>query len=318
MRRVLKIIAQRLALGIFTLSAISVLIFFGTQLLPGDVAETILGQQATPETVAAIRHELGLDRPAFERFAEWVINLSHGDLGTSLANGTPIAGLMAERLANTLILALCAAAIAIPMSIGLGILSVMNKGRIADRITSWTALTFISLPEFFLGYALIFIFCVQLGWLPNLSNVYASMGLVERLHAIILPCATLVLIVSAHMIRMTRVAILNVLSSPFIEMARLKGLSTFRVVGIHALANAVAPIVTVVVLNLAYLIVGVVVVEVVFVYPGVGQMMVDSVSKRDIPVVQACALIFGATYIFMNTVADIVSLLANPRIRYPK
>jgi peptide/nickel transport system permease protein len=318
MRRVLKIIAQRIALGIFTLSAISVLIFFGTQLLPGDVAETILGQQATAETVAAIRRELGLDRPAFERFIDWLARLSHGDLGTSLANGTPISGLLAERLANTLMLASCAAVIAVPLSIGLGILSVMNKGRIVDRLTSWTALTFISLPEFFLGYALIFIFCVQFGWLPNLSNVYASMGLAERLHAIILPCATLVLIVSAHMIRMTRVAILNVLSSPFIEMARLKGLSTFRVVGIHALANAIAPIVTVVVLNLAYLIVGVVVVEVVFVYPGIGQMMVDSVSKRDIPVVQACALIFGATYILMNTVADVVALLSNPRIRHPK
>lgn len=312
------LVGQRFVLGLLTLMVISVLIFFGTQLLPGDLAHTILGHQASPESVAALNRELNLDRPAVERFAEWVTNLLHGDLGKSLANGTPITDLIGERLGNTFFLAGLAALISVPISVALGVISVINKGGWLDRGISWWTLSLISLPDFFLGYTLIFIFSVTLGWLPNLSSVYTGMGLWERLTAVALPCASLVLIVSPHMIRMTRVAILNVLGSPYIEMGHLKGLSVFRVVGVHALANAISPIITVVVLNMAYLVVGVVIIEVVFVYPGIGQLMVDSVSKRDVPVVQACALIFGATYIVMNIVADTMSMIGNPRIRYSR
>jgi len=312
MKNLAAIVARRIVLGVLTLAAISLLIFFGTQLLPGDVAETILGHQATPASIAALRRDMHLDEPALSRFLGWAIGLMRGDLGHSLANGTPVAALIGERLANTLVLAGCAAAASVPVSLSLGILCVVFKAL------SWMTLSMISLPEFFLGYALIFVFSVSLGLMPNLSNVHPGMGLAAHLQALALPTATLVLIVSAHMIRMTKVSILNVLGSPFIEMARLKGLAPLRVVGVHALANAVAPIVTVVVLNMAYLVVGVVIVEVVFVYPGMGQLMVDSVAKRDIPVVQACALIFGAIYILMNIVADIVVLVSNPRIRYPR
>lgn len=318
MKNLAAIVARRIVLGVLTLAAISLLIFFGTQLLPGDVAETILGHQATPASIAALRRDMHLDEPALSRFFGWAIGLMRGDLGHSLANGTPVAALIGERLANTLVLAGCAAAASVPMSLSLGILCVIFKGSLFDKALSWMTLSMISLPEFFLGYALIFVFSVSLGLIPNLSNVHPGMGLAAHLQALALPTATLVLIVSAHMIRMTKVSILNVLGSPFIEMARLKGLAPLRVVGVHALANAVAPIVTVVVLNMAYLVVGVVIVEVVFVYPGMGQLMVDSVAKRDIPVVQACALIFGAIYILMNIVADIVVLVSNPRIRYPR
>lgn len=312
------LIGQRMVMGLITLMVISVLIFFGTQLLPGDLAHTILGHQASPEAVAALNRELNLDRPATERFAGWVMDLIHGDLGKSLANGTPIIDLIGERLGNTFFLAGLAALIAVPISVVLGVASVINKGGWLDRGISWLTLSLISLPDFFLGYTLIFVFSVTLGWLPNLSSVYTGMDFLSRITAVALPCAALVLIVSPHMIRMTRVAILNVLGSPYVEMGYLKGLSSSRVVGIHALANAISPIITVVVLNMAYLVVGVVIIEVVFVYPGIGQLMVDSVSKRDVPVVQACALIFGATYILMNIVADTLAMIGNPRIRYSR
>ncbi|WP_438397331.1 ABC transporter permease [Caballeronia sp. DA-9] len=318
MKSISLLVAQRVFLGLLILFAISILIFFGTQLLPGDVAHAILGQQATPESVAALNEQLHLNRPPMERFLEWIDAIVQGDLGKSLANDISVSALIGERLTNTFFLAAIAGTIAVPFSLFLGIVSVVNKNSVMDKCISWLNLTFISFPDFFLGYVLIFIFSVKLGWVPNLANVHPGMGLGERFSAIALPCLTLVFIVSAHMTRMTKVAILNVLGSSYIEMARLKGLSSLRVVGIHALANAIAPVVTVIVLNLAYLVVGVVVVEVVFVYPGVGQLMVDSVSKRDIPVVQACALIFGATYIALNLVADIVAVTSNPRIRYPK
>ena len=318
MRSLSSVIAQRAALGLMTLAAISVLIFFGTLLLPGDVAHAILGHQATPDAVAALNRELRLDRPATVRFFGWLTDLVHGDLGNSLASGMPVTQLIGERLQNTLVLAGAAAVVAIPLSLTLGILAVIYRGTLFDRIISWSTLSFISFPDFFVGYAFIYLFSVTWHVVPNLSNVYAGMPFREHFMAMLLPCATLVLIVSAHMTRMTRVAILNVLGSPFIEMARLKGVSSLRVVGVHALANAISPIVMVIVVNIAYLVVGVVVIEVVFVYPGIGQLMVDSVSKRDIPVVQACALIFGATYILLNMLADILAMSANPRIRYPK
>jgi peptide/nickel transport system permease protein len=318
MRSLSGVIAQRTAFGLLTLAAISILIFFGTLLLPGDVAHAILGHQATPDALAALNRELHLDRPAAVRFFNWLNDLVHGDLGKSLANGIPVTDLIGERLQNTLVLAGFAALVAIPFSLTLGIVAVIYRGGFFDRIISWSTLSFISFPDFFVGYAFIYLFSVTLHVVPNLSNVYAGMPLREHFLAMLLPCSTLVLIVSAHMIRMTRVAIINVLGSPFIEMARLKGVSSLRVVGVHALANAISPIVTVIVVNIAYLVVGVVVIEVVFVYPGIGQLMVDSVSKRDIPVVQACALIFGATYILLNMLADILAMFANPRVRYPK
>jgi peptide/nickel transport system permease protein len=315
---VLTLVLRRVIIGLMTLAAVSVLIFFGTQLLPGDVAQAILGHQATKESVAALRRALELDRPLVERFVSWAARLLHGDLGTSLANGRPVGPMIAERLGNTLFLAGVTALIAVPTSIALGIASVIWRGSVFDRLLGAASLGLISLPEFFLGYALIFLFSVELGWVPSLSSVQATMPLSSRLFAILLPCLTLALIVSAHMIRMTKVAVINVLDAPYVEMARLKGLSVARVVGVHALANAISPIVTVVVINLAYLVAGIVVVEVVFVYPGMGQLIVDSVAKRDIPVVQACAIIFGSSYIGLNILADVIALVANPRLRFPR
>jgi len=310
-------IAKRLALGLLTLFVISVIIFGATELLPGDLAQSILGQSATPETVAAFRKELGLDLPAHVRYVHWLGGAIQGDFGTSLANKRPIADLIATRLGNTLFLALYAAAISVPLSLLLGILAALWRNSIFDRAANALALTSISFPEFFVAYILIFVLA-QSGFFPSMARMDASVGFGEALYRTFLPALTLTLVVTAHMMRMTRAAIINLLASPYIEMARLKGMPPGRVILRHALPNALAPIITVVALNLAYLITGVVVVEVVFVYPGLGQLMVDSVSKRDFPVVQAVALIFAAAYVLLNLTADVLSTLSNPRLIHRK
>lgn len=306
-------IAKRLALGLLTLFVISLIIFSATEMLPGDLAKAVLGQSATEETLAAFRRELGLDQPAHTRYLNWLSGAVQGDFGTSLANQRPISELIGTRLENTLFLALYAAAISVPLSLMLGVLAALFRNTVFDRSANALALTSISFPEFFVAYILIFVLA-QSGLFPSMSRVDATTGFGESLYRTFLPALTLTLVVTAHMMRMTRAAIINLLASPYIEMARLKGMKPMRVILRHALPNALAPIITVVALNLAYLITGVVVVEVVFVYPGLGQLMVDSVSKRDIPVVQAVALIFAAAYVLLNLTADVLSTLSNPRL----
>ena len=312
------LLIQRLGLSALLLLAVSVVVFLGIEALPGDFAQTYLGQSATPQAVANIRAELGLDRPAVTRYFEWLGGVVQGDFGNSWASGNSVTEQIGLRLGNTLFLAFWAALVSVPLAVGLGMLAVHFRNRWPDRLINVVSLGAISLPEFFVGYILILFVAVQGGWVTFPSTVYADMPFGQRLEAIILPCATLVLVVLAHMMRMTRAAILNVMSSPYIETAELKGLDTLRIIARHAAPNAVAPIITVVALNLAYLVVGVVVVEVVFVYPGMGQYMVDAVTVRDMPVVQACGLIFAAVYILLNMSADILSILANPRLRHPR
>jgi peptide/nickel transport system permease protein len=313
-----RLVAQRLALGLLTLRAVSVLIFAGTEILPGDVATAILGQSATPETVEAIRASLRLHDPAPVRYGRWLAGFARGDLGTSLASRRPVTDQLGFRLRNTLFLAGLAAAVSVPLAIGLGLLTAMSENSLFDRAVNAVTLALISVPEFFIGYVLILVVAVQLGWLPSLSAVSAEMTLGQRLQISALPAATLTVVVLAHMLRMTRAAVLAVMTSPFVEMAVLKGLATWRIVVQHALPNALAPIANVVAFNLAYLVVGVVVVEVVFVYPGMGQLMVDAVSLRDVPVVQACGLIFASTYVGLNLLADVAAIVSNPRLRHPR
>jgi peptide/nickel transport system permease protein len=315
---ILKLIAQRLALGVFLLLAASVLIFVGTEILPGDVAASILGQGATEQSLANLRAELGLNEPALARYFGWLSGVLQGDLGVSLSNRRDIAEAMSVRLSNTLFLAFWAAVIAVPLAILLGLLAVRYEGRWPDKLISGVTLSTISIPEFLLGYIVMFYFAVQYRLFPSVATVNANMSLGESLNAIALPVLVLVLVVLGHMMRMTRAAILNVMQSAYIETAELKGLRSFTIIRRHALPNAIAPVVNVVMINLAYLVVGVVVVEVVFVYPGMGQYLVDHVAKRDVPVVQACGIVFAAVYIGLNLVADIVSILANPRLRHPK
>jgi len=315
---VLGIIGKRLGYGFITLLVISILIFFAVELLPGDIAQAVLGQGATEDNLAALRKEMGLDRSAPVRYFEWLGNALVGDFGVSMITKEPVTGAIGPRFANTLFLALYAASIAIPVAIVLGVLVALFRNSIFDRVANVATLTSISSPEFFLGYILILYFSVKTGMFPAIAKVNPDMTLLERLDRTFLPALTMVLVVVAHMMRMTRAAIINLLASPYIEMARLKGVPAWKVIVRHALPNSWAPIINVVALNLAYLITGVVLVEVVFVYPGIGQLLVDSVTKRDFPVVQACCLIFAATFILLNLAADVGSILTNPRLRHPK
>jgi len=312
------LVAKRLAFGLLTLFVISLIIFLGMELLPGDLAEAILGQAATPETVAAFRRQLGLDQPAATRYIQWLSKFVQGDLGVSLANQRDISELIGTRLTNTLFLAAVAAVISVPLAVMLGILAALYRNTWFDKAISMATLSTISFPDFFIAYILIAFLAVQLNLFPAISKLTPSMSLGQKLYAVALPAMTLTLVVAAHMMRMTRAAILNLLSSPYIEMAQLKGLSRSRIILHHALPNALSPIINVIVINLAFLVVGVVVVEVVFVYPGLGQLFVDAVSKRDLPVVQAGALIFAAIYVLLNLTADVLSILSNPRLRHPR
>lgn len=314
----LKLLGQRLVLGVLTLVVVSALIFAVTEWLPGDIATNILGQSATPENVAAIRAELGLDRPAHVRYVEWLRDAINGDLGTSLANKRPVATVVGPRLWNTLFLAVYAAVIAVPLSVFLGVLAAIYRNSIYDRLVNVSTLAAISMPEFFIGYILILYLAVQFRWFPAIATFKPEQTFIQHLNATFLPMLTLVLVVIAHMMRMTRTSVLTVMASPYIEMALLKGLPKWRIVVRHALPNALAPIINVIALNLAYLIVGVVVVEAVFTYNGLGRLMVDAVSKRDVPVVQACGLIFAVVFIGLNMIADVLSILSNPRLRHPR
>ncbi|MBS0564883.1 MAG: ABC transporter permease [Proteobacteria bacterium] len=318
MHPVVRLVGQRLGIGLLLLLAVSVLIFVGTELLPGDVAQAILGQSATQVSLANLREQMGLNDPAYVRYFRWLFGVLHGDLGTALTNGANIRSEIADRLANTLFLAFWAAIIAVPLAISLGLIAVRFRNRWPDKLISGVTLATISLPEFVAGYILMFLLTVKFRVFSPISTIFPGMSLGDKLYAIALPVAVLVLVVLAHMMRMTRAAILNVMQSAYIETAELKGLRPFTIIARHAFPNAVAPVVNVVMLNLAYLVVGVVVVEVVFVYPGMGQYLVDHVAKRDIPVVQACGLIFAAVYIGLNILADVISILANPRLRHPK
>jgi len=311
-------IGERLGLGLLTLFVVSLIIFLGVELLPSDIAQEILGQAATPETVAALRTRLGLDEPPLVRYGNWLFGMVQGDFGRSLASGREISELIGTRLYNTLFLAGLAAVISVPLALGLGILAALWRNSLFDRGVNTAALGAVSLPEFFIAYILILWLAVNTGMFPSISNINPDTAFWDRVYRTMLPALTLTLVVVAHMMRMTRAAILNLMASPYIEMARLKGIKNSRIITHHALPNALSPIITVVVLNLAFLIVGVVVVEVVFVYPGLGQLLVDSVAKRDLPVVQACSLIFAMTYILLNLLADVLATLSNPRLRNPR
>ena len=331
MHPIILTLLKRIGLGIVSLFFVTLIIFSSVNLLPGDFVESVLGQTRTEESVKIFRKELGLDKPYHVRYVNWLTSAIQGDLGSTFSgrNATyanqpqqntarSVSSLLKPRLFNTFFLAAMTAIIAIPLSLILGITAALFRNSIYDRTVNASALTTISMPEFFVAYILIIYLASINQFFPSLSNVTSSTPFFERIYLSVLPALTLTLVTVAHMMRMTRASIINLLSSPYIEMARLKGISKTQVIIKHALPNAWAPIANIIAFNLAYLIVGVVVVEVVFVYPGIGQLMVDSVIKRDIPVVQGCALVFAVTYILLNLIADVISIITNPRLLYPK
>ena len=318
MHPLLKLLVQRIALGLILLLAVSFVIFAGVEMLPGDTAQAILGQSATPLALANLRKELGLNEPALYRYYLWLSHALQGDLGTSLTNGTDIAKAIGQRLGNTLFLASCAGVIAVPLAITLGLIAARYNGRWPDKLISGVTLATISLPEFVAAYFVIFLLTQVVHLFQPVAMIFPGMSFWQKLQAVALPVIVLVMVVLAHMMRMTRAAILNVMQSAYIETAELKGLTPMQVIWRHALPNAIAPIISVVVINMAYLVVGVVVVEVVFSYNALGQYLVDHVAKRDLPVVQAVGIIFAAVYIGLNILADVIGIVANPRLRHPK
>lgn len=313
--QVLTLILGRIGVAVVTLLIVSLIVFAATEMLPGDVVQILLGQAATPDAVAGLREAMNLDQPAFLRFLGWLGGLAQGDLGHSYANRMAVAELIGGRLVNTLKLAALTAAFSVPMALTLGIVTAIWRGSLFDRLVSSVVVAVISVPEFLVATLAVLIFAVWLGWLPALSFGGDTSSIWAVLRAYAMPVITLSFVVSAQMIRMTRAAVIETLKSPYVEMALLKGASRARIVLRHALPNAIGPIVNAMALSLSYLLGGVIIVETIFNYPGIAKLMVDAVATRDLPLIQGCAMIFCLGYLLLITIADVVAILANPRLR---
>src|SRR6056297_68067 len=309
------LVGQRLGIAFITLIIVSFAVFFATELLPGDVAQILLGQAATPEAVAGLREAMGLDEPAIQRFIGWLTGLAQGDMGRSYVNDIEVAELVGGRLQNSLRLAGIVTLICVPVALSLGILAAMFRGSWMDRAVSMATISVISVPEFMVATLSVLIFAVWLDWLPALSYGVDVDSLGAMLRAYAMPVITLSFVVSAQMIRMTRAAVIETIETPYVEMALLKGASRTRMVLVHALPNALGPIANAVALSLSYLVGGVIIVETVFNYPGVAKLMVDAVATRDLPLIQSCAMIFCVSYLSLTTLADMIAILSNPRLR---
>ena len=312
----LRLIVTRLALSLLTLWIVSVLVFGATELLPGDVAEAVLGQAATQDSVAALRAALHLDQPGWLRYLLWLGGLLQGNPGLSLVNHLPVTTLIGTRLPNSLLLAALTAAFSVPLALTLGITAAVNRGSLYDRIAGLVTVGVVSVPEFLVATLAVLIFAVKLHWLPALSSIRDVHTIQQLFRSFAMPVVSLSFVVMAQMARMSRAALIGTLDSSYVEMARLKGAGPMRIVLRHALPNALGPIVNAVALSLSFLLGGVIIIETIFNYPGLAKLMVDAVSTRDMPVVQACAMIFCAGYLLLTTFADIAAILSNPRLRY--
>ena len=313
------LILRRLGIGLITVLAVSIIIFFGTKILPGDAAQIKLGQAATPENVAALREKLGLDKSYAVQYLTWLGNFLSGDLGISLASDVPISNLIADRYKNTVIVSCLTALIGVPISLMLGIMAAMFPGSVYDRILTFVSVSLVAAPEFFTAtlLVLLFVFALDMGNAVVVGSTEGK-GFFELIAHFALPIATLSFVIASQLIRMSRAAVLNVMSSPYIEMAILKGVPRGRIIFRHALLNAIGPIVNVVALNLAYLVTGVIVVEVYFAYPGLATLIVQGVQSRDFVLIQGLGMIFCLTYVILMLIADIAAFASNPRLRHPK
>ncbi|MGR4067401.1 ABC transporter permease [Halomonas sp. LR3S48] len=310
-----RLVIGRLGIGVLTLLIVSLVVFVLTSLLPGDAVQEQLGQEATPEVVAALRAKLGLDQPVYLRYLSWLGGLVTGNPGVSLVNGMAVDDLIASRLPNSLKLAAATALIAVPLALTIGIVSAMYRGSIFDRYTNMLAVFLVSVPEFLIATIAVLIFAVKLGWLSALSRSVEVDSFLELLSVYAMPVLTLCCVLVAQMARMTRAAVIDQLSSPYVEMAILKGARPMRVVLRHALPNAIGPIANAVALSLSYLLGGVVIVETIFNYPGIATLMVNAVVTRDMPLVQACVMLFSVGFLMLVLVADIIAIVSNPRLR---
>ncbi len=313
--QILTLVLGRLGVAFITLLIVSFVVFGATEMLPGDIVEILLGQAATPEAIAGLRSAMHLDDPSLVRYGRWILGLLQGDLGTSYANDLPIAEMIGDRLSNTLRLAAVTSAVAVPLALVLGITTAMFRGSIYDRIVTTGVVSVISVPEFMIATLAVLVFAVWLDWLPALSFANEATSWGEMFRVFAMPVITLCGVITAQMIRMTRAAVIDTLKMPYVEMALLKGASRWRMVMRHALPNALGPIVNAIALSLSYLLGGVIIVETIFNYPGIAKLMVDAVATRDLPLIQSCAMVFCIGYLTLITLADILAIVANPRLR---
>ena len=309
------LIVRRIGIAVLTLLLVSIVVFSITASLPGDAAQAALGQSATPEMIAALRAQLGLDQAAHLRYLHWLIGLLSGNPGQSLANNVPVRELIALRLPKSLLLAGVAAAVSVPIALSIGILSATYRDSRLDRALNLITLSMVAVPEFLVATVAVLIFAVRLHWLSALSYAPDNPGMGQFLRAYALPVMTLCFVIVAQMARMTRAAVLDQVDRSYVEMAILKGASPARVVLAHALPNAVGPIANAVALSLSYLLGGAIIVETIFNYPGIASLMVDAVTNRDMPLLQACAMIFCCAYLALVLLADVVAIASNPRLR---
>jgi peptide/nickel transport system permease protein len=309
------LIARRIGAAGVTLLLVSLAVFAVSLMMGGDAAEAILGQSATPQALAGLRAAMHLDQPAAARYLGWAGGILRGDPGRSLVTGLPIGGMIAPRLANSLLLAGLTALVSVPVALLLGILAAVRRGSLFDRVVGIATIGIVSVPEFLIATLAVMLFAVTLHWLPALSSTRDVSSPGDLLRVFAMPVLSLACVVVAQMIRMTRAAVCDALDSSYVEAARLKGVSPRRLVLAHALPNAIGPVANAVALSLSVLLGGVIVVEVIFNYPGIARLMVDAVATRDMPLVQTIAMIFSASYLLLVTTADVVAILANPRLR---
>jgi peptide/nickel transport system permease protein len=302
------------ALAVVTLWGVSVVTFFGMQTLPGNEAQAILGQSATPSSIAELNAQLGLNRPILDRYGSWLSGIVHGQFGNS-STGTPVWQIVSPRVTNTLVLAGATIALLVPLSLALGIIAAKRPGRLVDNVITTTSLVFVSVPEFVIGSLLVLLFAVGVGLLPAVSLVNPGESVLLQPKILVLPVITLLVAALAGTIRMVRAFMIGVLSSDYVEMARLKGVPERTVLLRHALPNAVGPTLQIFALNVGWLAGGIVVVETVFQYPGLGSELTTAVGSRDLPTVEAIVMLICAVYIAANLLADVGATLLNPRLR---
>jgi peptide/nickel transport system permease protein len=312
---VLRLILVRIGYALLTLFLVSVVVFVISGLLPGDAAQEMLGQSATPEAVAALRHQYGLDLPAHVRYLSWIRGIFGGDAGQSIVANMPVSEIIADRLPNSLVLAGLTTAVAVPLALFVGILSAVKRGTATDRSLNIATLSMVALPEFLVATLAVLIFAVDLRWLPSIALVSKDSSWGEFLRSYALPVMSLAAVVIAQMARMTRAAVIDQLNRPYVEMAILKGVRPRRLILRHVIPNAIGPIANAVALSLSYLLGGAIIVETIFNYPGLASLMVNAVTSRDMALLQTCAMIFCGAYLLLVLIADVIAILANPRLR---
>lgn len=314
-RYILTLILRRIGSGLLTLLIVSALVFLITSMLPGDAAQMILGQSATPETVAALRQHLGLDQPLIMRYFSWLAGMFQGDFGTSFASNLPVTQLVAQRIPATFQLAATTTLVSVPVALIIGITAAMKRGSLLDRALVVSTMAVVAVPEFLVATVAVIIFAVKLHWVPAMSLGSTHQDFLGFLRTFALPVMTLCCVVVAQMARMTRAAIVNQMDSPYLEITLLKGVSPLRAMLRHALPNAVGPIANAISLSLSYLFGGVIIIESIFSYPGLASQMVDAVSNRDLPVVQLCVMFFAVCYLVLLLIADVLTIAFNPKWR---